>query len=561
MPGNTESILYDTNGDPLAVDDGVAIPAGTPMILSGGSDGTNSRYIKVDSSGNQILVGLGTAGSPTGGVITIQGDSSGTPLPISITGTNTISGTVTANQGNANTAANGWPVKITDGTNILGTSGNPIRIDPTGTTTQPISGTVTANAGTGNFAVVQATAALLNATVTANGNFNNASVSATAATIPSFATFVGGSVTTVSPTYTNGNINALSLTTAGALRIDGSGVTQPVSGTVTANAGTGTFNVAGTVTANQGTPNTLANRWPVIITDGTNTMPTGDTVARSIFEQISDGITGPVAVKPSSTAPVATDKAMVVVISPNQQSIPVASTPATANGGLRAGYARLGGGTSGVLIPVFSTTYNEQSSNAQRSISSSSTNDTSAGTGARSVRITYYTATFTGPFTEDIILNGTSAVNTTNTNICYIESLVVLTVGSTGVNVGTITLYASTGGGGGAVSSIGSNTLTGATGDTRTLYAQHYVPSGKTCFITGFLVSSSGTTSFFLKSKDLATANAAEQIISGVIPTANPFERSYGSPISVVGPARILAYAIPSSNNMTISASIDFFEQ
>lgn len=33
-----------------------------------------------------------------------------------------------------------------------GTASNPIRIDPTGTTTQPVSGTVTANAGTGTFA-------------------------------------------------------------------------------------------------------------------------------------------------------------------------------------------------------------------------------------------------------------------------------------------------------------------------------------------------------------------------------------------------------------------------
>src|SRR5271156_4448512 len=81
---------------------------------------------------------------------------------------------------------------------------------------------------------------------------------------------VGGSVTTASPTYTTGNINPLSLTTAGALRIDGSGVVQPVSGTVTANAGSGNFavvqataanlnaTVTGTVTANIGTTNGLA---------------------------------------------------------------------------------------------------------------------------------------------------------------------------------------------------------------------------------------------------------------------------------------------------------------
>lgn len=43
-----------------------------------------------------------------------------------------------------------------------------------------------------------------------------------------------GAVTTSAPTYTTGQTNPLSLNTAGGLRVDGSGVTQPVSGTVAA---------------------------------------------------------------------------------------------------------------------------------------------------------------------------------------------------------------------------------------------------------------------------------------------------------------------------------------
>lgn len=62
-----------------------------------------------------------------------------------------------------------------------------------------------------------------------------------------------GAVTTAAPAYTSGNTDPLSLTPAGALRVDGSASTQPVSGTVTANAGTGTFatnvaQIAGTTT-------------------------------------------------------------------------------------------------------------------------------------------------------------------------------------------------------------------------------------------------------------------------------------------------------------------------
>src|SRR5579864_485960 len=51
-------------------------------------------------------------------------------------------GTVTANQGTPNTIGNSWPVEVTDGSNVLGVSAHPLRVDPTGTTTQPVSGSV-----------------------------------------------------------------------------------------------------------------------------------------------------------------------------------------------------------------------------------------------------------------------------------------------------------------------------------------------------------------------------------------------------------------------------------
>ena len=51
-------------------------------------------------------------------------------------------------------------------------------------------------------------------------------------------------------------------------------------------------------------------------------------------------------------------------------------------------------------LPVQRTTYTEQTANSQMSIASSSANDTSAGTGARTVEITYLTSTGTGPLTN-----------------------------------------------------------------------------------------------------------------------------------------------------------------
>lgn len=99
-----------------------------------------------------------------------------------------------------------------------GTSSNPVRVDPTGTTTQPVSGTVTADAGTGPWPV----------------------------------TDNGGSLTVDAPVGTPVNVqigdgtDQAAVTAAGALQVDGSGVTQPVSGTITADAGTGTFTVSQT---------------------------------------------------------------------------------------------------------------------------------------------------------------------------------------------------------------------------------------------------------------------------------------------------------------------------
>lgn len=54
-------------------------------------------------------------------------------------------GSITSNQGIAAALSGAWPVEVTDGTNVLGTSTHPIRIDPTGTTTQPVSIASTVN--------------------------------------------------------------------------------------------------------------------------------------------------------------------------------------------------------------------------------------------------------------------------------------------------------------------------------------------------------------------------------------------------------------------------------
>lgn len=105
------------------------------------------------------------------------------------------------------------------GTVEAGTSSDPLRIDPTGTTTQPVSGTVTANQG-----------GAWSATVT-QGTATNLKTQA--------ENYQGGvAVSSSNPlqvTLANTGANST------AVKVDGSAVTQPVSGSITANAGTGTF--------------------------------------------------------------------------------------------------------------------------------------------------------------------------------------------------------------------------------------------------------------------------------------------------------------------------------
>lgn len=115
------TVLYSSDGYELAVVPGAALPAHPRAILIDGSDGVNAHTILTDSSGRQVVVGAGTAGSQAGGVITIQGDPSGTPVPVSGTvAVSSISGTVAVTQSTSPWVVSGTvttsPNKSTTGT-------------------------------------------------------------------------------------------------------------------------------------------------------------------------------------------------------------------------------------------------------------------------------------------------------------------------------------------------------------------------------------------------------------------------------------------------------------
>lgn len=132
-------------------------------------------------------------------------------------------------------------------TNLLGTLG----------TAFTTAGFVDIKGADGNVFVRQTTAANLNMTeasaasiLTSVQLIDDTVVAQGTALGTTKASLVGGSVTTAAPTFTTGQINQLSLTTSGALRVDlgatsanatavkvdGSAVTQPVSGTVSITA-------------------------------------------------------------------------------------------------------------------------------------------------------------------------------------------------------------------------------------------------------------------------------------------------------------------------------------
>lgn len=346
---NSSGTELATSGNPLRVD-----PTGTtpqPATQSG-----NWSVRNQDGAGN-ALASATTAPAGSEQALVVRNIPSGTQA---------VSGTVAATQsGTWNVTNISGTVSLPTGasTSALQTTGNsslssldtktpalgqalmaasrPVviasnqsAIPVTGTffqATQPVSiAASVAVTGPLTDAQLRATPVPVSGTITAT----NASVGATGAAVPTSASLAGGSVTTGAPTYTNGQMSALSLTTAGGLRVDGSGVTQPISAaslplptgaatqatlasilTNTPAVGQATMAasspvviasnqsavpVSGTVTANQGTPNTNTNGWYTRITDGTN-----NTV-----------------VKAASTAAVASDPALVVAISPNN-TVPV----------------------------------------------------------------------------------------------------------------------------------------------------------------------------------------------------------------------------------------------
>jgi hypothetical protein len=125
------------------------------------------------------------------------------------------------------------------------TAANALKIDGSAVT-QPVSGTVAVTQSGGWSVTANAGTNLNTSALVLESTFGRAQGSATSGQT---GPLIQGAVTTAAPSYTTAQTSPLSLTLSGSLRVDGSGATQPVSGTVTANQG-GTWTVQPGNTAN-----------------------------------------------------------------------------------------------------------------------------------------------------------------------------------------------------------------------------------------------------------------------------------------------------------------------
>lgn len=189
---------------------GAAVSTTNPLQVTLANTGVNTNAIKVD--GSAVV-------QPVNGTVTVQQT---TATNLKVQAENYQGGTMVSTVN---------PLQVTLAN--TGINSNALKVDGSAVT-QPISvvslplpsGAATAN----NQTAVQG--------------------SSTGGTLAAFSQLAGGVYNLTAPTLTTGQQAGLQLNPSGSLKVDGSAVTQPVSGTVTANAGTGSFTVAQATAAN-----------------------------------------------------------------------------------------------------------------------------------------------------------------------------------------------------------------------------------------------------------------------------------------------------------------------
>lgn len=206
-------------------------------------------------------------------------------------------------------------------------------------------------------------------------------------------------------------------------------------------------------------------------------------------------------------------------------------------------------------VLVYPRTYVEPASQAQRSIVSSSANDDDPnGSGAKEVRITYLDSNYVLK-TEDILLNGTAAVNTVANDIRFIESMKVI---KGTYAAGAIRLMTLINGGGTEIMGI-------VAGATDSMAAHHYVPAGKTAWPICWRGSADKTCNFKLLSQDRTNGNLVDYVtdLQRLLSTGESmdFMNHFNGGIVFSEKTYIRITCVPGQNTSTIiRAAIDLVE-
>jgi hypothetical protein len=201
--------------------------------------------------------------------------------------------------------------------------------------------------------------------------------------------------------------------------------------------------------------------------------------------------------------------------------------------------------------------YSYPPSASTMTVSSSDVNDTSAGTGARTILISGLNGDY-NETSETITLNGQTAVTTVNSYI-RMNRVLVLTAGSGGVNAGII--YVGTGT---VTAGVPANIYTTINGDgnNQTLQAFWTVPAGYTAYIyqTNISTGNSSNTPAVLKTVLVARPfggvfNAKEVIVL----TDGNHLQDYSFPIKLTEKTDVefRAESSSASVNFNVSASLN----
>ncbi len=191
-------------------------------------------------------------------------------------------------------------------------------------------------------------------------------------------------------------------------------------------------------------------------------------------------------------------------------------------------------------------------------VSSSSANDTAAGTGARTVEISGLDADY-NEISEIVTLNGQTAVNTTKSYL-RINRGIVRSAGSAGANAGTI--YAGTGT---VTSGVPANVYLSINGDgdNQTLMSLWTVPAGYTAFLTKMALSTgTSTNTKAVLNASLVARPYGEvfQIKERFTLTDGAHEQFYTFPLSFAEKTDLEMRAFSSSGSVdfNVSASMEF---